>query len=1306
MRNPKLGGPGAAMRLIAWLAGKGATLMIAGALPLSLATLPAFAQETVCARVKIEIVQELTLERQAFDAQMKINNALDNASLTEVDISVKVTEENGVAVPITADPNDTSAKFFIRVANKQNIADVNGAGTVAPSSTAVIDWILIPAPGAGGSSPLGKKYLVGATLRYKFGAETHTLDLNPDSITVKPLPLLGLDYFLTQDVVADDPFTAAVEPPEPFTLGVRLKNSGAATAKSVKIDSAQPRIIDNAQGLLINFKINGSTVQDAPAASTLLINFGDIAASQSKVGRWIMETSLAGRFVDFTATITHADELGGAVTSILQGAKTHFLVHDVRLDLPGRDFVRDFLALDADALRLYESEGIDTVVTDQSASASFTALGAGAYRLSLPATAGPVYARIADPFAGQKSLGNVLRADAKPIPAENVWFSKAKNPATNKWDYWLNIFDVNSPGLYDIAIKEPPAPPAPPVIDFIPDFTTEENQRLSFVVQASSPNGNPLGLSASPLPAGAAFLDQGNGRGDFEWTPAVGQAGNYLITWMASDGTLSATRSANIRVELETPPVPAEPTIQSPLAGAEITELQPTLKAVASQVAKDPTQRLQFEIYADAGMTQKVAEGSVSKNPTAGASSDWPLPVELNDNTHYTWRVRAAKDGDLVSQWVNGQFFVNQFNDPPEPFNLSEPAAGIEVASATPKLALANSSDRDGDLLTYGFKLFADEALSKPVAAVTALAPGASGTTSWTIGEPLINHARYYWLAEATDSHGAITRSLIRSFVVNTGNSAPTDPVIVAPAAGAYVTTAGQATLVIADSSDADNDPIVYFFEIDTVDSFDSGNRRASGALTAANGAQTPWSVGGLIENQRYHWRVKANDGRADSGWIASQFLMNAINEAPPTPTLRNPGDHAWVATPTPTFEANPVVDPEGEAVAYRFEVYRDAQLTQRVAEGVGSAANWTVPQALADKTTYYWRLRAEDPLGAPSDWSPSSILYVSTGAYVDPSISVTAPATIIDGRSGSVELRWDGTDHNLEAGIALYYDQQGSGYQGQLIVDGLTQPAGTVPGTYRWDVSQLAPGAYYVYAVITDPRGVGRAYAAGSVVIPTALQSGRIVVLGTKQLIVDERGRPSAFSVRLGTPPTASVTLPVNSSAPDEAIVQPTRLVFTPENWNRQQIVAVVGQSDCARDRTQPFEIVLGRVSSLDPDYIGITGPTMPGLNKDRSHPKGATNNAAISLCNYRLIEQRQIGKNSWEYTYQARLTNLGPRVSGIRATAQKAVGHSIVDGSLQFGAVGNNETVLSVDTIVLRTHMKSGRPRPVISWKVEVTQ
>ena len=83
-----------------------------------LVSAPALAQESVCARVKIEIKQELTLERQAFDAEMRITNSLPTTALTEVDIDVKVTDELGTPVPVTTDPSDLNAKFFIRVSSR------------------------------------------------------------------------------------------------------------------------------------------------------------------------------------------------------------------------------------------------------------------------------------------------------------------------------------------------------------------------------------------------------------------------------------------------------------------------------------------------------------------------------------------------------------------------------------------------------------------------------------------------------------------------------------------------------------------------------------------------------------------------------------------------------------------------------------------------------------------------------------------------------------------------------------------------------------------------------------------------------------------------------------------------------------------------------------------------------------------------------------------------------------------------------------------------------------------------------------
>src|SRR4030042_5409094 len=99
----------------------------------------------VCARVKIEIRQELTLERQAFNAHMAINNGLSHITLENVDIDVTFSDKDGNSVLASSDPNNTNALFFIRIDSMENITNVSGSGTVHPSSTADIHWLIIPA---------------------------------------------------------------------------------------------------------------------------------------------------------------------------------------------------------------------------------------------------------------------------------------------------------------------------------------------------------------------------------------------------------------------------------------------------------------------------------------------------------------------------------------------------------------------------------------------------------------------------------------------------------------------------------------------------------------------------------------------------------------------------------------------------------------------------------------------------------------------------------------------------------------------------------------------------------------------------------------------------------------------------------------------------------------------------------------------------------------------------------------------------------------------------------------------------------
>ena len=88
--------------------------------------LPASAQESFCAQVTIEIKQELTLERQGFDAFMRINNGLPDVPVEDVHIVVAFTDEDGNPVQATSDPENTDAAFFIRLDSLSGIGNVDG----------------------------------------------------------------------------------------------------------------------------------------------------------------------------------------------------------------------------------------------------------------------------------------------------------------------------------------------------------------------------------------------------------------------------------------------------------------------------------------------------------------------------------------------------------------------------------------------------------------------------------------------------------------------------------------------------------------------------------------------------------------------------------------------------------------------------------------------------------------------------------------------------------------------------------------------------------------------------------------------------------------------------------------------------------------------------------------------------------------------------------------------------------------------------------------------------------------------------
>lgn len=489
---------------------------------------------SVCATIKLEISQDVAFERQSFDAQLRIENGFPRLRLDDVDVKVFFTDEAGLPVAASSDPQNTDALFYIRQTSMQNIEDTDGTGVVQPLSQVDVHWIIIPSPGASNSDDSGSIYYVGARLGYSINGKAYTHEATPVEIQVKPMPIITLDYFLPENVYGDDAFTPEIEPSVPFTFGLRASNNGQGAVRNLQISTAQPKIIDNEQGLITNYVITSGDVDGKAVTPSFTVNLGDIGSNECSIARWIMTCSLSGRFSDFIAEYSHSDNLGGQLTSLIQGVVTHALVKDVLMEGPGKDGILDFLTIDNGTYTVLESQNTQTDVVDLSGSSELNGSW-DEYTLTCPASSGCIFVSLPDPLLGAKEIREVVRSDGKWLRRDNVWLSKRRN-TQRQWEYFINIFDLGATGSYKITYGDVSQGEHTPVLQFIPDRTVLEGNQIAFLVEATDADGEIPSLYARYLPAGAGFVDNQDGKGYFSWSTWVGQSGTYTVVFGASDG--------------------------------------------------------------------------------------------------------------------------------------------------------------------------------------------------------------------------------------------------------------------------------------------------------------------------------------------------------------------------------------------------------------------------------------------------------------------------------------------------------------------------------------------------------------------------------------------------------------------------------------------------------------------------------------------------------------------------------------------------------------------------------------------------
>jgi len=467
------------------------------------------------------------------------------------------------------------------------------------------------------------------------------------------------------------------------------------------------------------------------------------------------------------------------------------------------------------------------------------------------------------------------------------------------------------------------------------------------------------------------------------------RAMDYLVLLRASiaGGEVETLGSAYFRVE----GAPSAPALFRPSQGADLETFTPTLSVSNAADPNDNKLSYQFEIYSDSGLTTLVDSGTISE--TSGSTA-WTVPVPLTENQTYTWRARAY-DGLLYGPWMeSASFRVNTVNDLPAPPAISSPVDGTDVAVLNPVLSISNAADPDSASLTYNFEIALDSAFTEMIASTKGVTSG-EGTTSWAVPENLQENTLYYWRAQADDWLSEGPWSTTARFLVNTSNDAPSAPVVSAPANGSTIDVLA-ADVTALNATDPDSSVLWYHFEADTEPTFDSTGIIRSGPVPAGEGT-TSWHLSGLQDNTRYHIRVKAGDGAAESPWSAvSAFFANTVNDPPTTPILANPSNGGGVSVFAPALEIYNSTDLDKDAVSYEFEVYADQAMTDLVVRADGivetpQLTGWQIPQPLAENGTYYWRSRAFDGT-AHSDWSTAASFMVNTANDAPSALGLFTP--------------------------------------------------------------------------------------------------------------------------------------------------------------------------------------------------------------------------------------------------------------------------------------------------------------------------
>ena len=490
---------------------------------------------SVCATVKLEIKQTMTMTRQAFRGTLTVTNNDETAAMENIRLTLNVSN-------LTTGQVATSHEFQI---NGESLEGFTGDVALGSSwhldanSSGTATILFIPTKYAAPEEPV--EWAFGGTLSYtdpSTGLEV-TRELYPVTLTVKPSPELDLTYFMQRDVYGDDPLTLdAIEPMKPAEFALLINNKGYGDATNVRMQTEQPRIIENEKGLFIDFEIISSQVNGGDAAlsfgQSIANDFGTIPAHSQMYAQWWLTSTLLGHFTDYNVQASHITSYGNPDLSLLDQVTIHELIHG--FDMPagsltggpekGRAFlVNDIVDANDTPDRLYFSNG-ETADVQESLSATIERTSTTTCLLTItPSQTGWNYGSLTDPTYGYAELKNIVRqSDGAELGNSRFWQTDRTLIDSKDWLYeyrlhFVDEFASDGPQTYILTFD-----PAPDVVlqvasigtvpaegqiaeesietltvDFNKqiDATTFTGDDLTFVVQGVKQDASQIGISTT-----------------------------------------------------------------------------------------------------------------------------------------------------------------------------------------------------------------------------------------------------------------------------------------------------------------------------------------------------------------------------------------------------------------------------------------------------------------------------------------------------------------------------------------------------------------------------------------------------------------------------------------------------------------------------------------------------------------------------------------------------------------------------------------------------------------------------------------